>query len=157
MKKSELKEIIKSAFLAETEGLEEAYDEVQEQEDIDVEDNENVDVEDTENVDVDVEKDVSVDDEETESDISIKTSVPGESEDVEAVQGLLTKAQQEAEKLGDEKLLAQIGNTITYFTRKHVVAVDEAVEEIAEEVTEEAVEEVINEEVSRFKKLAGLL
>ena len=35
--------------------------------------------------------------------------------------GLLTKAQEEAEKLGDEKLMDQIGNTITYFTRAHIV------------------------------------
>jgi len=99
----------------EMEDMDEEMDKMDEQEDVEVEDNENIDI--------DVEKDVKVDDEETESDISIKTSVPGESEDVEAVQGLLTKAQQEAEKLGDEKLLAQIGNTITYFTRKHVVKV----------------------------------
>lgn len=84
---------------------------------------EDVEVTDDENIDVDIERDVDVDDEETESDIRIKTSVPGESKEVEAVQGLLTKAQQQAEKLGDEKLLAQIGNTITYFTRKHVVKV----------------------------------
>jgi hypothetical protein len=84
---------------------------------------EDVEVTDDENIDVDIEKDVDIDDEETESDIEVKTSVPGESTEVEAVQGLLTKAQQEAERLGDEKLLAQIGNTITYFTRKHVVKV----------------------------------
>ena len=99
----------------EMEDMDEEMDKMDEQEDVEVEDDENIDI--------DVERDVKVDDEETESDISIKTSVPGESEDVEAVQGLLTKAQQEAEKLGDEKLLAQIGNTITYFTRKHVVKV----------------------------------
>jgi len=99
----------------EMEDMDEEMDKMDEQEDVEVEDNENIDI--------DVEKDVKVDDEETESDISIKTSVPGESEDVEAVQGLLTKAQQQAEKLGDEKLMAQIGNTITYFTRKHVVKV----------------------------------
>jgi len=95
--------------------MDEEMDKMDEQEDVEVEDNENIDI--------DIEKDVKVDDEETESDISIKTSVPGESEEVEAVQGLLTKAQQQAEKLGDEKLMAQIGNTITYFTRKHVVKV----------------------------------
>lgn len=99
----------------EMEDMDEEMDKMDEQEDVEVEDDENIDI--------DVERDVKVDDEETESDISIKTSVPGESEEVEAVQGLLTKAQQEAEKLGDEKLLAQIGNTITYFTRKHVVKV----------------------------------
>jgi len=84
---------------------------------------EDVEVTDDENIDIDVEKDIDIDDKETESDIRVKTSVPGESTEVEAVQGLLTKAQQEAERLGDEKLLAQIGNTITYFTRKHVVKV----------------------------------
>ena len=48
MKKSELKEIIKSAYLAE-------YDDIKEQEDVDVEDDVNLDVKDEENVDVDVE------------------------------------------------------------------------------------------------------
>jgi len=86
----------------------------------------NVDIEDEENVDVNIEKDVEVDDESTESDIEVKTMVPGEDADVEAVQGLLTKAQQQAEKLGDDKLLSQIGNTITYFTRAHVVKVSES-------------------------------
>jgi len=164
MKKSELKEIIKSAFLAETEVLEETYDEVTEQEDVDVEDDVNLDVKDEEDVDVDVKKDVKVDDEETESDITVKTSVPGEDEDVEAVQGLLTKAQQQAEKLGDEKLLAQIGNTITYFTRKHVVAVDEA--ELSADITTGGgdtasmldAENALNlEEVKRFQKIAGII
>ena len=67
------------------------------------------------------EDEIDIDDEEIESDIEVKTSVPGESAEVDAVLGLLTKAQEEAEKLGDEKLLDQIGNTITFFTRKHIV------------------------------------
>ena len=103
---------------------EEKEDMDEEMKDIDeIAEQEDVEVTDDENIDVDIERDVDVDDEETESDIRIKTSVPGESKEVEAVQGLLTKAQQQAEKLGDEKLLAQIGNTITYFTRKHVVKI----------------------------------
>ena len=167
MKKSELKEIIKSAYLAE-------YDEIKEQEDVDVEDDVNLDVKDEENVDVDVKKDVKVDDDETESDIRVKTSVPGEDTDVEAVQGLLTKAQAEAERLGDEKLMAQIGNTITYFTRKHVVKVDEDLEsgqygapiDAKLDVTKGdsdvagvlGAEAALNlQEVERFKKLAGLI
>lgn len=179
MKKSELKEIIKSAFLAEVDDLQEKYDDVQEAENVDVTDEENVDVTDEENVDVDVEKDVEVDDKSTEADIEVKASVSGESEDVEAVQGLLTKAQSEAEKLGDEKLLAQIGNTITYFTRKHVVAVDENQDGDPERFVGSGGDEVdsdsninvtkdnpaqdaeigyaLNEEVQRFKKLAGLI
>ena len=136
-------------------GLEEA------EEDINVEDEVDVDVKDT----------TVVDDEETTSDIEVKTSVPGENADVEAVQGLLTKAQQEAEALGDEKLMDQIGNTITYFTRTHVVkSTNEAeeIEEIAAEPGADGVEDVnidnpaedamvgLTEEITRFKKLAGL-
>ena len=154
MKKSELKEIIKTAFLAEADELNEKYDDVKEQEDVEVEDN--VDVKDTENVDVDVEKDVDVDDVSKESDIEVKSEVPGESSDVAAILGLLTKAQEKAEGMGDEKLLDQIGNTITYYTRAHVVKSGDVAESVAEEVTEE-VKEVVNEEVNRFKKLAGLI
>ena len=86
---------------------------------------EDVEVEDNEEVDVDIEKDVEVDDESVESDIEVDASMPGESADEVAVQSLLMKAQEEAAKLGDEKLTDQIGNTITYFTRAHVAQVDE--------------------------------
>jgi len=40
---------------------------------------------------------------------------------VKAVQDALTQAQAAAQKLGDKKLTDQIGNTITFFTRTHVV------------------------------------
>ena len=120
MKKSELKEMIKSAMLDEAEltinDTTDAYDPVAEAEEVDVEDNEEVDV--------DIEKDVEVDDESVESDIEVDASMPGEDADEIAVQSLLMKAQEEAEKLGDEKLTDQIGNTITYFTRAHVATVD---------------------------------
>jgi hypothetical protein len=86
---------------------------------------EDVEVEDNEEVDVDIEKDVKIDDESVESDIEVDASMPGESADEVAVQSLLMKAQEEAAKLGDEKLTDQIGNTITYFTRAHVAQVDE--------------------------------
>ena len=138
---------------------------------------EDVDVEDNEDVDIDVEDtvDIEVDDEETESDIEVKTSVAGESTDVEAVQGLLTKAQAEAGKLGDDKLLDQIGNTITYFTRAHVVkSANEDLEsgqygdpeDVGLDVTKgggdvagilDAESELNLQEVKRFKKLAGLV
>ena len=110
MKKSELKEMIKAAMMAET-AVYEAED---------------VEVTDDENIDVDIEKDVKIDDEESEVDIDVKASMPGESEDVEEVQALLMKAQQAATDLGDDKLTDQIGNTITYFTRAHVANVNEA-------------------------------
>jgi hypothetical protein len=110
MKKSELKEMIKAAMMDEKSVYEA----------------EKVDVEDNEKVDVDIEKDVEVDDESVETDIDVKGSMPGEDSDEIAVQSLLMKAQEEAAKLGDEKLTDQIGNTITYFTRAHVATVDEA-------------------------------
>ena len=96
-------------------------EELMEQEDVDVEDDVDVDVRDKEEVDVDVEKDVEVDDVSKETNIDVKTSLPGESEDVDAVLGLLTKAREEADRFSDDpELGVQIGNTITYFTRKHV-------------------------------------
>ena len=86
---------------------------------------EEVDVEDNEDIDVDIEKDVKIDDESAESDISVDTEIPGESEDTAAVLGLLTKALDQAQEMGDEKLTDQIGNTITYFTRAHISNVSE--------------------------------
>jgi hypothetical protein len=118
MKKSELKEMIKSAFLEEAnlniKDETNMYDPVAEQEDVEVEDDENVDV----NVEKDVE--VDVDDESTETDTVVKTELPGENAEVTKTLGLLTKAQETAKALGDDKLTDQIGNTITYFTRAHV-------------------------------------
>ena len=145
MKKSELKEMIKMAMLEDArtdaeqegykDGFEDAKDDIEDElkkmkvseadEDVDVEKDVDVDVKDDENVDVDIEKDIEVDDEETEADIDVKASVSGESKDVEAVQGLLTKALEMSQALGDEKLEDQIGNTITYFTRAHVSRVNE--------------------------------
>jgi len=61
--------------------------------------------------------DVAVDDTET-IDTTITTEV---NPDVKAVQDSLTQAQAAAQKLGDPKLTDQIGNTITFFTRSHVV------------------------------------
>ena len=83
------------------------------------------DMKEAEEVDVEDNEDINIDDESTTSDIDITTSIPGESEDTEAVLGLLTKALDQAQKMGDEKLTDQIGNTITYFTRAHVARVDE--------------------------------
>lgn len=127
MKVSELKAKIRERILNELQ-----EEEVNEQE----EENVNVDVEKDVDIDVTDKEEVDVDDESVESDIEVKTMVPGEDADVAAVQGLLTKAQQQASKLGDEKLLDQIGNTITYFTRAHVVKVDESKKKSKEVVGE---------------------
>ena len=86
---------------------------------------EDVDVDVEKDVNVDVEDEIDIDDESVESDIEVKSEIPGEDSDTAAILGLLTKAQEEAESMGDEKLLDQIGNTITYFTRAHVVKSDQ--------------------------------
>ena len=123
-----------------------------------------VDVEDNEEVDVDIEKDVKIDDESVESDIEVDASMPGEDADEIAVQSLLMKAQEEAAKLGDEKLTDQIGNTITYFTRAHVSQVDETENYNSDDVdistdnpAEDAEIGFALQEVKRFKKLAGII
>ena len=185
MKKSELKEMIKMALSedartdAEQEGYKDGFDDAKDDieaklKDMKVSEAEEVDVEDNEKVDVDIEKDVEVDDESVETDIDVKGSMPGEDADEIAVQSLLMKAQEEAEKLGDEKLTDQIGNTITYFTRAHVATVDEDVNEETDYDNTDAVSGdinvtndnpaadaeiglALNEEVSRFKKLAGII
>jgi len=47
-------------------------------------------------------------------------------DDIEGIQQDLEGALEKARGLGDEKLVDQIGNTITFFTRAHVVKRDES-------------------------------
>jgi hypothetical protein len=61
-------------------------------------------VDDTEDINIDMEE----------------PSMGGSDDDTERILDLLNQLQDEAEKIGDEKLLKQIGNTITFFTRQHV-------------------------------------
>ena len=134
-----------------------------------VEDDVNVDVEDEENINVDVEDDIDIDDVSKKSEIEVDSELAGEDADVAAILGLLTKAQANAKDLGDEKLMDQIGNTITYYTRTHVVAeeikddMDEAMRgaekrdrSIDRGEVERDVKEELDESLSRFAKLAGL-
>jgi|OM-RGC.v1.029841870 hypothetical protein len=72
-----------------------------------------------EEVDVDVE--TSKDSEEIDVDVEIPET---NTEEDRILQNLI-RAQREAESLGDEKLLTQIGNTITYFTREHIVKAED--------------------------------
>ena len=98
MKVSELKAKIKEMILAEAEGDEEEVD---------------AEAEATDDVTVDTDsEDIEVTDTETTSEVD---------PNVKAVQDALTQAQAAAQKLGDSKLTDQIGNTITFFTRAHVV------------------------------------
>ena len=163
MKKSELKEMIKNSLLAGQQIMEAEEEDVN----VDVEDTENVDVDTETDIDVKDEESVEVDDESSEVETDIDVKMPGNvNKDVELVQGLLTKAQQTAEKIGDEKLLSQIGNTITYFTRTHIVKVSEEIEsnldvavddKAADLEAEETMFEGNLQEIQRFKKLAGII
>ena len=95
-----------------------------EEEDVDVKDDEDVDVNVKKDVNVDVKDEVDVDDESVESDVEVKTSIPGADKDTDEVLGLLTKASEASDAFTDDpELKTQIGNTITYFTRKHVAKV----------------------------------
>jgi hypothetical protein len=86
-------------------------------------------------------EDVTVDDTEI-IDTETTTEV---NPDVKAVQDALTQAQAAAQKLGDPKLTDQIGNTITFFTRAHVVEKG-AVAEVEE------MEEVEKKDLNESKK-----
>ena len=116
MKTSELKAKIKEMVLAEmaldVDNMEDApeseVDFLSEVDAILAEADEEVAVDDTE-VSVGGEENIDVDTT-TEVDPNVK-----------AVQDALTQAQAAAQKLGDPKLTDQIGNTITFFTRAHVV------------------------------------
>ena len=186
MKKSELKEMIKSAFVAETQDEEtETADQIlarimgtevdpymaeaeevteAEEEKVDVK----VDVEDLEDeVDVDAEDtDMSADDEEVESKndsividkkIVSLSSLPGETR---KILDSLETLRAQAEEFGDQKFITQVGNTITFFTRDFVVAGDapnpKGIEEGDEAANLDKEAQLELEEVSRMKKLAGL-
>jgi hypothetical protein len=130
MKKSELKEMIKSAFLNEKETFDQAFDRIDKSKEVyqgsdkdsvkEAEEDEEVDVETEETADFEVEDTETVD-VETTSEIS---------PEVKATQDALTSAIEAAKALGDEKLADQIGNSITFFTRTHVVGQDKVAETV---------------------------
>jgi len=148
MKKSELKELIKSSLMQEMtfdiDNMEDAPEsEVDFLAEIDAilaeaeGDEEEVAVDDTE-VAVDGEENIDVDTT-TEVDPNVK-----------AVQDALTQAQAAAQKLGDPKLTDQIGNTITFFTRAHVVdkgAVAEGMDVQNKDDIEEFLDGMINNSI----------
>jgi len=149
MKKSELKELIKSSIMEyerdvdytdETSG----YDFLAEIDAIlaEAEGDEEVAVDDTE-VTVDGEENIDVD---TTAEVD---------PNVKAVQDALTQAQAAAQKLGDKKLTDQIGNTITFFTRAHVVdkgAIAEGEEDVTSigKKVETAVEDKLEATVNKL-------
>ena len=125
MKKSELKEMIRAAFLNEVE-----EEEVEVDTEVEDEAGDEIDV------DASAEEEVGV-----EMDQEAGEGISG---DKKSVQDSLEAALQGARALGDEKLADQIGNSITFFTRTHVVGQDQVAEE------------GLNEETNRMQKLAGI-
>ena len=144
MKKSELKEMIKAAMLAEAEDedVEEgvryndatrSYEKTDDEEGLfgldpkrrksslrekDEEVADDIELEDEADVDVDVDVDMDA----GEGGIDVKQDADSDlSGTVGDVQDNLEAALEAARKLGDEKLEDQIGNTLTFFTRSHVV------------------------------------
>ena len=70
-------------------------------------------------------KDEEVEDVEVEDvDVTDEKMVGNDDPKVTKIQDLLNQLQDAAEELGDEKLLTQVGNTITFFTREHVANAD---------------------------------
>ena len=106
----------------------------------------------------DTEEEITVDDitdetpaEETETTIDVTTDQVDPA--VKAVQDALTQAQSAAQQLGDPKLTDQIGNTITFFTRAHIVKPQEQVNEEMPITSEEyvvAIEDLNTNEVSEM-------
>jgi 23S rRNA pseudoU1915 N3-methylase RlmH len=125
MKKSELKELIRELYTEELSTFASkkrpAINTISEKKD---------EEEDTEEVDIEDEG------EEMEMDVDMND---GEG-DNEIVLDALTKALEQAKEMGDEKLIDQIGNTITFFTRTHIVGKETPINE-----------------VKRFKTLAGII
>ena len=152
MKKSELKEKIKEMVLAEMaidiDNMEDApeseVDFLAEIEALLAEADEDAPAEDETAVD---DTEVAVDGEEN---IDVETTAEVDP-NVKAVQDSLTQAQAAAQKLGDAKLTDQIGNTITFFTRSHVVDKG-AVAEGEDKELEEGVWSFLPERVPEFVK-----
>ena len=100
-----------------------------------------------EDVEVDTEEDITLDEpEEDTADAGVEMTG-----DTKEVQDNLEAALEAAKAMGDQKLVDQIGNSITFFTRTHVVGkkVEEAEMDIEAEVD-------LDESIARMKKLAGL-
>lgn len=75
------------------------------------------------------EEEVEVETEEETEEIEPREPKKLSSEEQE-VQNSLEKALEAAKKLGNEKLVTQIGNTITYFTRSEVIKEEKEIEDI---------------------------
>ena len=84
--------------------------------------------------------------EDTETTVDVSTDQVNPN--VKAVQDALTQAQAAARTLGDDKLTDQIGNTITFFTRAHIVGGEQK---------DASLEEIELYEMRRMKEIAGII
>jgi hypothetical protein len=139
MKKSEIKERIKKAMMDEymvdyDDNLDEAKKKKDAEEEITVDDiTDKIPAEETPA-------------EETETTVDITTDQVNPN--VKSVQDALTQAQAAARTLGDDKLTDQIGNTITFFTRAHIVGGEQK---------DASLEEIELYETTRMKRIAGII
>jgi hypothetical protein len=83
-----------------------------------------------------------------ETDTTIDVTTDQVNPNIKAVQDALTQAQAAARTLGDDKLTDQIGNTITFFTRAHIVG---------SEQNDASLEEIELYEMRRMKRIAGII
>ena len=83
-----------------------------------------------------------------ETDTTIDVTTDQVNPNVKAVQDALTQAQAAARTLGDNKLTDQIGNTITFFTRSHIVGGNQE---------DTNLEEIELYETTRMKRIAGII
>jgi hypothetical protein len=155
MKKSELEKTIKEMILSEYEKNVNITDESPENEedflaevaailaeaDKEADKDEETDTEttDTETADAEIETPEGTEDVE----VTDTTTTDQVDPNVKAVQDALTQAQAAAQTLGDAKLTDQIGNTITFFTRTHVVDKGAVAENVEEDLQNKDIESAI--------------
>jgi hypothetical protein len=115
-------------------------------------------IEEAEEEDVEVEDEVEVTADEKEG-IDVKQDAESDLTGVVGdVQDNLEAALEAARKLGDEKLVDQIGNTLTFFTRTHVVKEAAEVDVDVDSPAEDAeIGMKLDESITRMRKLAGLI
>ena len=108
-------------------------------------------------VEIEDEVEVTVDDE--KEGIEVKQDAKSDLTGVVGkIQDNLEAALESARELGDEKLENQIGNTLTFFTRAHVVKEDAQIDVNVDSPAEDAeVGMKLDESVTRMQKLAGLI
>ena len=135
MTKSELKEMIKSAFLNEKETFDQAFDRIDKEEEVYPGSDKDEKVAEAKDEEEDIEVDVDAEDVDMDADME-SPSEPISSGNKDEIQDSLEKALEAAKALGDQKLVDQIGNSITFFTRQHVVGKEEAMEEVSMEEAE---------------------